>query len=234
MPYKRKATKQLRRKVRTKRRKLAGRRPAYQPILRVPFGKSKRVAHRYCELERTLNPGAGGLNTTYVYSANGLYDPNISGAGHQPLGFDQMASMYDQYTVIGAKIHVVFQSKDTNNFQVCGISVNDDGALNTDLQNLIENGTMKYVMVPPKGAGGDGYGRTYSLTYNVNPNKFLGYPKPMSEDGLRGNNASNPDKGCFFHIHCGSTDGTDTSGIDFMVVIDYQVVWTEPKDLAQS
>lgn len=39
----------------------------------------------------------------YTYGANCLYDPNISGTGHQPLGFDQMMAFYSRYRVLSSK-----------------------------------------------------------------------------------------------------------------------------------
>ena len=51
----------------------------------------------------TLNPAAGTVSK-HVFSANGLFDPNITGVGHQPRGFDQYMALYNHYTVIGARI----------------------------------------------------------------------------------------------------------------------------------
>jgi len=38
-----------------------------------------------------------GAVSTYVFAANGLYDPNITGTGHQPMGFDQLLQFYNHY-----------------------------------------------------------------------------------------------------------------------------------------
>ena len=44
-----------------------------------PFGLTQIGKLRYCE-NISVDPGAG-VAGTYTYSANGLYDPNISGTG---------------------------------------------------------------------------------------------------------------------------------------------------------
>ena len=50
--------------------------------------------------------GTAGVISQYVFSANGVYDPNITSTGHQPLGFDTMMLYYEQYTVIESRITV--------------------------------------------------------------------------------------------------------------------------------
>lgn len=54
----------------------------------LPLGKYFKSHNRYVEGFIDLNPGALGSNAPYTFSANGLYDPNITGSGHQPIGFD--------------------------------------------------------------------------------------------------------------------------------------------------
>jgi hypothetical protein len=63
---------------------------------------------RYGE-QVTLNPGSGS-NASYVFAMNGLYDPNITGTGHQPYGFDEYcaaagAGPYNRYTVVKSRLH---------------------------------------------------------------------------------------------------------------------------------
>lgn len=41
-----------------------------------------------------------------VFRLNGMYDPDLSGAGHQPYYYDQWSSMYYNYRVYGAKVEV--------------------------------------------------------------------------------------------------------------------------------
>ena len=53
----------------------------------------------------TFSTGSVG---TYVYAGNSLYDPNITGAGGQPQGFDQWQGFYTRYRVRGCKIVVTF------------------------------------------------------------------------------------------------------------------------------
>lgn len=45
-----------------------------------------------------------GAVTANVFNANSLFDPNRTGTGHQPMGFDQLAVLYSRYRVFGSKI----------------------------------------------------------------------------------------------------------------------------------
>lgn len=46
----------------------------------------------------------GSIGPTQQYRLNSMYDPDSTGAGHQPSGFDQMAAIYMKYNVY--KTHV--------------------------------------------------------------------------------------------------------------------------------
>lgn len=43
----------------------------------------------------------------YVFKLNGMFDPNTTGTGHQPYGFDQMMNIYQRYVVTRAKYTIV-------------------------------------------------------------------------------------------------------------------------------
>lgn len=62
-----------------------------------PFPPKFRCTLRYVEADaRTV----GALGTTArAFSCNGIYDPDVSGTGTQPLYFDQLMSIYGTYHV---------------------------------------------------------------------------------------------------------------------------------------
>jgi len=65
------------------------------------FPKKLIMNHKYTETVNVNN--TTGLFNTYVMSCNGLFDPNITGTGRQPLYFDQLTALYNHYVVIGSK-----------------------------------------------------------------------------------------------------------------------------------
>ena len=58
---------------------------------------------RYCT--QVSIPGGAG-HGSYQFRANSLYDPDLSGVGHQPMGFDEMSARYLHYQVLGSRIKV--------------------------------------------------------------------------------------------------------------------------------
>lgn len=82
--------------------------------------------HKFCKLiygERyDFATGAGGTYATeQVMRLNSLYDPDFTGAGHQPRYFDQMAAMYRKYIVYGALIELTFTDPSADGIEVAAL-----------------------------------------------------------------------------------------------------------------
>jgi len=54
----------------------------------------------------TLTTGAAGIAAVNQFRLNGLYDPNLTGTGHQPLGYDQITPLYNKYKVNACRLIV--------------------------------------------------------------------------------------------------------------------------------
>lgn len=173
----------------------------------------------------TLDAGAGGTAAVKIFSANGVYDPDVSGIGHQPRGFDQYFTMYDHCTVVGAKVTFRFGGNSGDTYdQLVGITTKDSVLSSTNPIDYMESRYTKFVQL----AGGQ-YINTKTLQMSVNPNKFLGVSKPLSEDTIKNSVGSNPSEGVFFHLWCAAVETVDPTYITCTVTIDYKVVFTEPK-----
>ncbi len=197
----------------------------------MPFKKSQKVRFRYADIGINLDPGSGGAAASYRFSCNGLFDPDISGTGHQPSGFDQLVGvMYDHYTVIGATIKCTFVNNDTSNSQTVAINIRDNNTATVDIRVPIESGTCKWIGLGPAGSSRD----TATLTYKVNPAKFLGRSHPMSDDQLKGTDAANPTEQCFFELLCAPTGALDAQACNVQTVIEYIAILTEPKAIGLS
>lgn len=195
-----------------------------------PVPKIKKINLRYFERAFDLNPGIGGIPGTHVFSANGIYDPDITGVGGQPLGFDQYMAMYDHYTVIASSITVFARNAEGSYAQFFGIKLSDRATVNTDYSNIIENGYCAYRLLGPSGASN----AIGSVSFGANPSKFLGRPQIMSEDELRGSQTSNPAEQCYFHVFAFPDTSVDSAAVRVTVQIDYVAILTEPKELVSS
>lgn len=189
--------------------------------------KSSFIYHE----EFTVNPGVGGTPADYVFSCNGLFDPNITGVGHQPRGFDQLIALYDHYVVIAAKIFATFATTDPGgDGNMVGVVVKDIATALTTPDNIMESRVISY-----GGIGGETNGPPVTIELQINPNQFLGRSKPLSDNQLKGSSAANPVEQCYFHVFgfpCQS--GRDSSGIQVQVRIEYEAILIEPKQPGAS
>lgn len=190
-----------------------------------PFSNTMVAKHNYYNYNLSVNPGLISA-ASFLFSANGLYDPNITGTGHQPMGFDQLSAVYDHYMVIGSKITVTFVTGGTQNC-LCGIRISDTNAFSNDPETIVENGSCVWTLVPGTGSGEN----MKTLSYAVNPSKYLG-SKDKSE--LKGDASSNPVEQCFFQCFAFSNSASDPAALTLNVFLEYTAIWTEPKALATS
>jgi hypothetical protein len=171
----------------------------------------------------TLNGGASVV-TGYVFSANGCFDPNITGTGHQPMGFDQMMVFYNHYTVLRARVTAMFENTGTPTSKV-GLSISGSTTFSTDYEVNIENGQLVWATIQPAGTNGS----TCALKTSVNCAAFQGLQNIMDDPDMRGDIASNPIEQLYFLLTLWNTSGATVPVANVDVLIEYDVVFHEPK-----
>lgn len=229
----RRAAKKARRRRRPRRR----RKRVLPPLA---FPDSKLVRLKYADTI-TINPAVGAI-AQHVFCANGLADPDVTVAGHQPRGFDQWMLVYDHYTVIGAKIRVQAvplgdsgTSRSVNLMPgIFGVTLDDNTLLeDTTVQSVIESHQgRKYRYTGPLATHTAGRGP--SITKRFSAKKFFKKSAIVGADLYRGDVASNPTETANFGLWYGSIAGSDPPSMVFMVEIEYIALLTERKHLAQS
>lgn len=196
--------------------------------------KTMKKTFNYVE-QFELNPGLGGTTASHFFSANSLFDPNVTGVGHQPMGFDQyVGTFYDHYTVIAAKLTLTAMARSTSspasNLIVC-LALRDGNTPTTNITKAIEQGRTVFGFI----GATEGGASTVSLQNQMNVGRYLGNPNPLTEQDLRGESGASPAEQAYFEITAAAMDGsTDASPIDILVAIEYVAVLTEPKPLGQS
>lgn len=186
-------------------------------------GDKKLVKLKYSD-QFQLSVGAAGLPVGYVMSLNGLYDPNITGVGHQPRGFDQYMAMFGRYCVIGAKIRAIAINVDDNNAHIVGFVTRFSSSFGApSLYDLIENGQACYGAVN----NSDGGPAILDMERWVDVGKHLCTPHPLSERDIQGNASANPAKQLYVHFFASPLNGEDTNIVRFNVEIEYSVILNE-------
>lgn len=222
--------KTYKRKPRATKKLMRRRRRRVPPVI-TPFSICRTL--RYVETI-SLNIGVAGIPAVYTFTANGLYDPNITGAGHQPTGFDQHMLMYNHYTVIGSKCRVKFFRSDlTPDIPIyVGIERNDGATSRVSsntLANVLENKMMRnYKLLAADMSSVVNVQAKWSLPKNYHS----GQGGMISEDIYRGTTAANPTELFYYHVYAVPFDAaTDAEVIQAIVEIDYITVFHAPTSI---
>lgn len=169
-----------------------------------------------------------GLVGTYVFTANGLFDPNITGGSLQPAGFQQLMSLYEHYVVSSSRISVLFTNNST---QPCivGIALEPDVTASTDPANMLELPYEQVVQLEPAGV----YGSTKTLSMSASMSKYFGVNVNVDTALYRGDSLSNPQEQAYFHLKTYGLKGA-SSDVFFQVKIESDAWFTEPRELSPS
>jgi len=171
-------------------------------------------------LSSTLsNPGV------YIFSCNGLFDPDVTGTGHQPRGFDQLMLFYDHYVVKRAKLTARLYNNSTAVPSQVFVTVRDNSVPSSSYLDYLESSITKTAQLGVEGASNG----TKTITYSVDVGNFLGRRDPLSDPQLKGSNAANPTEGCSFHIGAFSPDLFTSSAVSLIASIQYELYLIEPK-----
>jgi hypothetical protein len=177
----------------------------------------------------TISTGAGSAGTR-VYSTNGLYDPDITGAGHQPMPFDQLMLSFEHYVVTAAKIVVNFKNTSTTNTQSVAISLNAGTTPITAYGSLCENGVLvrdRLGMYPYSDS-------VKTLSMPINVGKFGDVRNLLDNPNYEGSVASNPVEQSYFHISTWNPDSVSSIDCICEIYIIYYAIFREPRKNSPS
>lgn len=198
-----------------------------------PMPMAKNIVLKYVD-QYGMDAAAGTLSTQ-IMAATGLYDPDITGTGHQPLGFDQWLGLfYNHYTVEEAFLKATFFTQDASitGLACCLVGLTDDNAVPTTLNAALEQPT--YTMHP---LGSLGSSNAVVIEKYVDVAKFFGLSRSalLADPTHRGTNAANPTDNVFFHIAVGGTNTTVNPNFVWVTVeLVFYAHLTERRELGQS
>lgn len=176
--------------------------------------------------EITSTTGAVGV---FRYSCNGLFDPNITGTGHQPMYFDNLMAIYRHYTVIGSKITVrMIPVTSTQGPAGAAVFINDDTSLavNSLLAASEQSSGTKTVLF----AVGQSSPQVLTKTWSAKQT-FGG--SVLGNDQLQGTVSANPPEQSYYDIVY-QDFGAATSKVHVIVELEYTAVFDELQDQAEN
>lgn len=154
-----------------------------------------------------------GVVNTHRFTLSGLFDPNLTGSGHQPTNFDQLMLMFERYCVYEVDYKIIYRANagSSNSGQICGVMVTDQSAVPLDVETYIENGMSQWSVVDQV----LGASNTRTFTGKVDLAKCHGISRDqlLGDDIYKGTANVNPAEviilNCFMQTH---GDSSTTSG----------------------
>lgn len=192
------------------------------------FPKKTCVTHKYTSIQALTQAAGGGLGV-YQFAANGMFDPDITGTGHQPMYFDQLCALYDHYCVIGSKIQIKVMAASTSSGPIMtALFVNDDTSYPfTIISGAGEQTTGKLKTVPVGGS------TSVYLRNKWSAKKYFG-KGVLANTELQGTSSTDPTERSVYSFFYQAADLTTAISLIAEVQITYIAVWKELKDLGQS
>lgn len=170
---------------------------------------------------------ASGALADLVFRGNSCFDPNVTGAGGQPMWFDQWASLYQYYLVLGSSVEVTayMNGGATIYNSRVGIfpSLNSTAYATTDQERAEETPYARIKSVDM--CGGAGVGQVVVKNY-ISTAKLQGIPQTAvnTEHAYEAAVTANPTLTWYWHIVNWVPSGA-TQSILLNVKITYDVIF---------
>jgi len=193
------------------------------------FPDQLEVRHKYAAAY-TLS-SASGIFVSNLFSANGMFDPFITGTGTQPLYFDQLSAIYDHYTVTASKCTITAVGAGSTSGPGVYVAILQDDDTNTNYTNItdaIQDDVTSW------GLTGGVNNAPLKLVKYFNASKAYGIKDVPGDSTMSGTGSSNPSEQHYFRICAQELAFTNTVLVNYTIEIEYTAMWRERKDVPTS
>ena len=178
-----------------------------------PFPEKLKVNLRYDDTYLILcSSGSVGVQQNYMTS---IYDPDYSGSGHQPYGYDQLVGMWKTYCVHKYYIKMNFTCTGGVPMRVVLEPKFNDATTVTNITLASERPSTLMFIVP--------VGQTVTRRFTCNLPKFGGLTLENYKNAFTGAIGSNPPYNAMFNIATQPADLVSTGSLSFDINSVYTV-----------
>lgn len=178
---------------------------------------------------KTLSSTSGACAYN-VFLANGMFDPDQTGTGHQPRFFDQLlgsdagGAPYGKYRVLSSTISVRFMNTNSSVNAIGYVGIRQRHSETSNLASVVpydmgEIPNMKYKLINVS----TGVGNWPIITMKSNITKILSIKDLRDNEDCAGTYLADPAEIVIFDVFYLPRDGTTTTSIAYDVSITYFV-----------
>ncbi len=162
-----------------------------------------------------------------IFRGNNIFDPDQTGVGQQPYGFDQMAALYKSYRVLGSELSVTFNSSaGSNNTRCCLIPTSTEPFAPLGIENVLFNKRARATHV----GANDGGSAQRKLKAYYSTAAIFGVNKSIVKvaDDYEALVTGAPLKEWDWHIFTEHCDGITQVAMCADIELTYYVKWSNP------
>lgn len=196
-----------------------------------PFAQRYITTMKYCQTYKPLNTPTG-LNV-WQLRLNSIFDPDLTGIGHQPYGRDQLEPLYGRYRVISCAYAINAWSSDGAAVQVAALPANEAHTpAFSSVSEIRENPRARYMVQNGQGADFKTLKGKVYLPSLVGRNKA----QYMADDRFQATMGSSPAENAVLNIYGQLFDESllINPSIVYSITLTYTVEFFDAKVAPQS
>jgi hypothetical protein len=198
--------------------------------------RSMRRTLRYAETFSLSTGAAGIIGSVQTMALNSAYDPNYSGTGHQPYGFDQIVQFYQQYFVHSVRYQIITATIG-GTAEICVAYQLFPTAGGVSIAGISTDAATEKSTVSTFVAGSSGNVRARSVGGEVKMHQIFGLTPAQyaaQTDVYGAAVTTNPSLQAYLEVGIGSYNGTASETLAVQIILDMDTEFWQPKTLAQS
>lgn len=183
----------------------------------------------------TCSTDYDGFGTPQTFMLNSLYDPDVTGTGHQPYLFDQLTPLYSRYKVNGCLVEAMCNDPSAESLIVGAALLNPDN-LGFSLSSYNHSQVLEFPQTMSKFISNTG-SQTVVFRGYIPINQALNWTKTQfrsDNDGTTAAVGSNPGTKCYLQFAVANMRSSGAPTVMLRLKLTYYATFYDRKFLSQS